>query len=93
MSINNPRPPRRTNDQVIEAFLRQQSAAAGALVSDWSVMVNHFILTTFGLRNTFPMMEARQSSFMTTPPEEMPIKAKQHQVMSARLSKECHVPT
>ena len=34
MSINNPRPPRRTNDQVIEAFLRQQSANAGALVSD-----------------------------------------------------------
>jgi len=34
MSINNPRPPRRTNDQVIEAFLRQQPANAGALVSD-----------------------------------------------------------
>jgi len=34
MSINNPRPPRRTNDQVIEAFLQQQSANAGALVSD-----------------------------------------------------------
>ena len=34
MSINNKRPPRRTNDQVIEAFLRQQSSNAGALVSD-----------------------------------------------------------
>ena len=34
MSINNPRPPRRTNDQVVDAFLQQRPASAGALVSD-----------------------------------------------------------
>ena len=34
MSINNPRPPRRTNDQVVDAFFQQQSCNAGALVSD-----------------------------------------------------------
>jgi len=34
MSINNPRPPRRTNEQVVEAFLRQQSSNAGALTTD-----------------------------------------------------------
>ena len=34
MSIKNPRPPRRTNDQVIEAFLLQRPASAGALVTD-----------------------------------------------------------
>ncbi len=34
MSISNPRPPRRTNEQVVEAFLNQRYANAGALTTD-----------------------------------------------------------
>jgi len=34
MSINNTRPIRKTNDQVVDAFFQQQACNAGALVSD-----------------------------------------------------------